>query len=58
LAHLLLGQPIQAAVEGPAVLDEEDLELDLGWLIDEVFGECRRERSHVRSIPSPPLKSN
>jgi len=31
-AHLLLGQPVQAATELTAVLIEEHLELDPGWL--------------------------
>src|SRR4051812_45454518 len=57
-AHLLLRQPVQAAVERFAVLVEECLELGPGWLIDEVLGERRRQGRHVRSMPRPSPKSN
>lgn len=39
LARLLLGQPVQAAIEFTAVLVEERLELGVGWLIDDVLSE-------------------
>ena len=42
-ACLLLGQPVQAAIELTPVLIEEHLELDPGWLIDDVLGERRWE---------------
>jgi hypothetical protein len=41
-AHLLLGQPVQAAIELTTVLVEEHLEQSPGWLIDDVLGERRR----------------
>jgi hypothetical protein len=37
-ARLLFGQPVQAAIELTAVLVEEHLELDPGWLADDVLG--------------------
>jgi hypothetical protein len=50
LARLLLGQPVQAAIELAAVLIKECLELGTGWLIDDILSErCWQER-HKRSI--------
>jgi hypothetical protein len=40
------------------VLVEEHLELGLGWLIDDVLGERRREGRHARSISRPSARSN
>jgi len=33
------------------VLVQEDLELSLGWLINDVLGERPRKQRHPRSIP-------
>ncbi len=50
LARLLLGEPVQAAIESAAVLVEERLELGAGWLIDDIRGERPWKGGHKRSI--------
>jgi len=57
-AHLLLAQPVQAAIELSAVLIEEHLELDPGWLVDDVIGEGHRQGRHARSIARSFIISN
>src|ERR1700735_2267022 len=49
-ACLLLGQPVQAAIESGAVLIEEGLELGTSWQIDDILSERRWEGGHKRSI--------
>jgi hypothetical protein len=49
--HLLLGQPVQAAIELSTVLVEEHLKLGPGWRMDDVLGERHRQGRHARSIP-------
>src|SRR5262249_39629996 len=56
-ARLLLGQPVKAPVELPAVLVEEHLELGPGWLTDNVLGRHRWEGRHELSISAWPCTS-
>src|SRR5215471_5828959 len=56
-ARLLLGQPVKAPVELPAVLVEEHLELGPGWLTDNVLGRHRWEGRHELSISAWPRTS-
>jgi len=57
LARLLLGQPVQAAIELTAVLVEEHLELGTGWLIDDILSERRWKGGHKQSISGAPPTS-
>jgi len=50
LARLLLGQPVQAAIEFTAVLVEERLELGTGWLIDDILSERRWKGGHKEAF--------
>ena len=57
MARLLLGQPVQAAIESIAVLVEERLELGTGWPIDDILSERRWKGGHKRSISGAPPTS-
>src|SRR6185437_9258174 len=50
-ARLLLGQPVQAAVERGAMFVEEYLELCPEGFVGDALGRNRRWRGHPRSIP-------
>jgi hypothetical protein len=56
-ARLLLGQPVQAAIESTAVFVEEHLELGTHWLIDDILSERRWKGGHKRRISGPPPTS-
>src|SRR6516162_2291438 len=55
--RLLLGEPVKAPVELPAVLVEEHLKLGPGWLAEDVFGRHRWEGRHELSISAWPCTS-
>jgi hypothetical protein len=54
----LFGQPIQAAIELPAVLIEECFELGPGWLIDDVLGGPRWGKDMSEALQDRRLQAN
>jgi hypothetical protein len=57
-ARLLFGQPIQAAIELPAVIIEECFELGPGWLIDDVLDERRWGKDMSEAFQDRRLQAN